>query len=258
MVVLKTIAVFALTGFVMIVFIPLGAAVYLISLCGLKKQTALLIYKIAQIWAHLIIKCTGCPITIKGAEHIPRTEPVCFISNHDSIFDSVLLLAYAGRPVGFIAKKELMLIPFIDLWILLLGGLFIDRTNSRKALKTIARGVKRITEGSAMIIFPEGTRSRGRGLLPFRPGSLRLATQSQALIVPVAISGSYEVFEKTGFVQARPVSVQFGSVIATASLPPTERRQVLADQLQGIIAALLRTAAENPLSPRSASQGIEA
>ncbi|MDR2808738.1 MAG: 1-acyl-sn-glycerol-3-phosphate acyltransferase [Spirochaetaceae bacterium] len=227
----------------MIVFIPFGLIFYFISFFGLKKQTAFLIYKIAQIWACTLIKCTGCPVTVKGAGNIPRVEPICFISNHGSVFDTILLLAFAGRPVGFIAKKELIFIPFIDVWIIILGGLFLDRKNIRKAIKTIERGVLHIIEGYAMIIFPEGTRSRGRGLLPFHPGSFRLAAKSNALIVPVAISGSYDVFEKTGRVQPAPVTVQFGIPVASSSLPVTGRRQVLSEQIHEIIEEMLNEAA---------------
>ena len=226
----------------MIAFFPFGLIFYFISFLGLKKLTTFLIYKIAQVWACIIVKCTGCTITIKGADNIHPTAPLCFISNHGSIFDIILLLAYSGRPVGFIAKKELIFIPFIDIWILLLGGLFIDRKNIRKAIKTIETGVRHIKEGCAMIIFPEGTRSRGKGLLPFRPGSLRLATQSNALIVPVAISGSYDVFEKYGRVKAARVTVQFGAPVDSASLPVTDRRQVLPEKIHKIIAQMLQEA----------------
>ncbi|GHU31903.1 hypothetical protein FACS1894172_07610 [Spirochaetia bacterium] len=205
----------------------------------MKEPMSLFIYKLAQLWARVIIFFTGCHLTVIGRENIPHTGHLCFVSNHDSIFDIMLMLAFADRPFGFIAKKELAWIPFIDLWILFLGGLFIDRVNPRKALKTISIGINRIKAGGSMIIFPEGTRSRGRGLLPFRPGSIKLATQSEATIIPVALSGTYNVFEKEYRVQAFPVRVQFGEPIATAGIPVPERRQVLINRIQNVIAGML-------------------
>ena len=86
-----------------------------------------------------------------------------------------------------------------------------------------------------MLIFPEGTRSKGRGLLPFRSGAVKLATNSLAPIVPIAITGSYEVFEKDYRVHAAPVRMVFCPPIDTASMNPEDRRHNLADQVRGII-----------------------
>ncbi|MDR2102641.1 MAG: 1-acyl-sn-glycerol-3-phosphate acyltransferase, partial [Treponema sp.] len=131
----------------------------------------------------------------------------------------------------FIAKKEILLIPFINMWISLLGGLFIDRKNIRRALKTINKGIRLLKSGERMLVFPEGTRSKGRGLLPFRSGSLKLATQAGVPIVPIAISGSYEVFEKNYRVKAGPVRVVFCPPVNTAELTLGERKKDLADRI---------------------------
>jgi 1-acyl-sn-glycerol-3-phosphate acyltransferase len=224
----------------MIALVPFGAVFFMVSFAGLRKPMALLTYKTAQLWAKLLIKCAGCKLTVAGTERIPRKEGVCFVSNHGSIFDIALMLAYAGRPFGFIAKKELIWIPFLNMWIFLLGGLFIDRKNARKALVTINKGVKKIQNNGAMIIFPEGKRSRGQGLLPFHAGSLKLATQSDAIITPVAIKGSYEFFEKTMRVQNTPVSLTFAPPIFTADIPRDDRKQRLADMVRAVIAEALQ------------------
>ncbi|MDR1955973.1 MAG: 1-acyl-sn-glycerol-3-phosphate acyltransferase [Treponema sp.] len=239
--VLKTIGDFTVVVVAMIALVPLGVLLFILSCLGLEKPMSILIYKVAQGWSLLLIKCTRCTLTVIGKEHIPPKGGLCLVSNHNSIFDIVLLLGLIGRPVGFIAKKELAWIPVLNMWMLLLGCLFIDRKNIRKAVGTINTGIQRIKRGGAMIIFPEGTRSKGRGLLPFRTGSLKLATQSGAPIVPVAITGSYEVFEKTYRVQAVPVGVRFLAPINTAELPLEDRRQNLSDQIQKVIAKALES-----------------
>jgi 1-acyl-sn-glycerol-3-phosphate acyltransferase len=232
---MTTILIFIPVVAAMILLTPLGVVVFIGTLLGLRKPVLYMMYRVAQGWALMMIKFTGCRMTVTGREHIPRKGGVCFVSNHGSIFDIVLHLAYDGRPIGFIAKKELAYIPFLNMWIYLLGGLFIDRKNIRRAVKTINKGIARIKAGGAMIIFPEGHRSRGQGLLPFRPGALRLATQAGAPIVPVAIAGSYDVFERTYRLHPGPVSVSFGEPIPTADLPPESRKNALTDQVYGVI-----------------------
>ncbi|GHV35850.1 1-acyl-sn-glycerol-3-phosphate acyltransferase [Spirochaetia bacterium] len=239
MALLRTVAIFMVVILAMVLLIPMGVLAFIPSLVGFKKLMALCIYRIAQGWARMLIKITGCRLTVLGRENIPRTGGVCFVSNHGSIFDILLHLAYVGRPFGFVAKKELVFVPMLNIWIFLLGGLFIDRKNVRKAIKTINRGIEHIKAGGAMIIFPEGHRSRGQGLLPFHPGSLKLATQAGAPIIPAALAGSYEVFEKTGRIQAVPVKLVYEKPINTADLPHEEKKQILADRIRGVIAEAL-------------------
>ena len=218
---------------------PLGIIMFLLKLLGLRRFIALVMRYVAQGWSVMMIALSGCTVTVLGVENIPRKSGVCFVSNHGSVFDIVLLMRYTGRSIGFVAKKELGLIPLLNMWISVLGGLYIDRKNLRKALKTINKGVARIKAGAAMLIFPEGHRSRGRGLLPFHPGSLKLATQSGAIIVPVAIAGSYDVFEKSYCVKACPLKITFCKPVNTADLPETDRKLALSDQIYGVIKAAL-------------------
>jgi 1-acyl-sn-glycerol-3-phosphate acyltransferase len=243
MALIKTIVIFSIVGLSTVVLMPFGILAVILNLLGLQKFTALGIYKIAQGWGVMLIKLVGCKLTVTGREHIIKNGGVCFVCNHGSIFDIVLILALVGRPVGFIAKKELAWIPFLNLWILLIGGFFIDRKTDRKSIKraidTINAGIRRIESGGGMIIFPEGTRSRGQGLLPFRPGALKLATQAKAPIIPMVITGSYDVFERTGVVRTVPVRVVFEKPIITADLPPEDRRKNLSDQIRGVMEAAL-------------------
>jgi 1-acyl-sn-glycerol-3-phosphate acyltransferase len=252
MVLLKTIIIFILVVLSVIILSPLGILAFILSLVGLRRAMTLCMYKIARGWAWIFIRLVGCKLTVSGREHIVLEGGVCFVSNHGSIFDILLILALAGRPVGFIAKQELAWIPLINMWILLLGGQFIDRRHTRKSIKraigTIEAGIRRIRAGGGMIIFPEGTRSRGQGLLPFKPGALKLATAAGAPINPLSISGSYDVFEKTGRIRAVPVRVVFGPPIYTSDIPAEDRRKHLPDQVRECIARGLAPEAPEGLS----------
>jgi len=235
----KTIMAFAITVLTIIIFTPFGFIFIILFFLGLKKPMSWMIYKIAQGWARCVIFVTGCTMEVIGRENIPKKGGVCFVSNHVGIFDIILALAYIGRPFGFIAKKELLYVPFIDIWISMLGGLFIDRKNIRKAKKTIDLGIKKIQKGWGMLIFPEGTRSKGQGLLPFRSGAIKLATTSLAPIVPIAITGSYEVFEKNYRVHGVPIRMAFCPVINTSELSAEDRRHLLPNQVRSVIEAAL-------------------
>ena len=216
--------------------LPLNLICFLL---GLWKFRPHLNRWIAQTWGRSLILVTGCKMTVAGIENIPNKGGVCFASNHGSIFDIGLILAYAGRPLGFIAKKELMFVPLLNIWIPVLGGLYIDRKNFRKGLKTINKGVSRIKAGGAIVIFPEGRRSRGQGLLPFHSGSLKLATQALAPIIPVAISGSYDVFEKSKRVCPGPVNVTFCPPVYTADLSSADRKHLVPAQVYEAISEAL-------------------
>jgi 1-acyl-sn-glycerol-3-phosphate acyltransferase len=238
---LKTVLIFLVLGIALILFIPAGIIAVIFSYLGLRKLMTFLTYNLARVWALMLIMLTGCKVTVIGREYVPPKGGVCFVSNHSGIFDILLHLAYIGRPIGFIAKKELILIPLLNLWIFLLDGLFIDRKNVRKSIRTINAGIKKIKDGGAMVIFPEGHRSKGRGLLPFHSGSFRLAVRSEAPIIPVALEGSYDVFERSHRINAVPVRIIFGKPIDTASLPAPDRKQMLADQVYAVIKQALES-----------------
>ena len=235
MVFIKTVSAFAFTLFSMLGFVPFGLSAFILSFLGLKKPMSWVIYKLAQFWARVVILITGSTLKVEGRENIPRQGSVCFVSNHVGIADIILALGYIGRPFGFIAKKELLYLPFFNMWIYILGGLFIDRKNIRNAVKTINHGIRKIQNGNCMLIFPEGTRSKGRGLLPFRSGAVKLATNSLAPIVPMAISGTFDVLEIDGRVHAAQLRLVFCPPILTAEMSAEDRRHHLADQVRSII-----------------------
>jgi 1-acyl-sn-glycerol-3-phosphate acyltransferase len=235
----KTAFVFLVVGISVILATFAGPLIFIVRCLGLKKITSLLIYQLTRAWARMLIRTINCKVKVRGGENIPREGGVCFVSNHCGYFDIVLILAVAGRQTGFIAKKELVFLPLINLWILLIGGFFIDRSSPRKSLATIKSAVKRIQNGESIVIFPEGHRSKGRGLLPFHSGSFKLAIDAGAPIIPVAITGGYEVFEKTGRAMASPLWITFGKPVMPKDIPGGNRRQFLSGRVREMIAAAL-------------------
>ena len=175
-----------------------------------------------------ILKMAGVEVTVKGYEKIPKDRPVLYVGNHRSYFD--ILVGYTTVPgrVGFIAKKEMEKIPLLSGWMINVNCLFLDRKNIKEGLKTILAGVEKIKRGVSVWIFPEGTRNRNKDpkdLLPFKEGSLKIAEKSGCPVIPVAITGTADIFE-THIPRITPgkVTIEFGEPIILKELPPEERK----------------------------------
>lgn len=175
-----------------------------------------------------ILKMAGVEVVIRGYENIPQDRPVLYVGNHRSYFD--ILVGYTTVPgrVGFIAKKEMKKIPQLSGWMINVNCLFLDRKNIKEGLKTILAGVEKIKRGVSVWIFPEGTRNRNKDpkdLLPFKEGSLKIAEKSGCPVIPVAITGTADIFE-THIPRITPgkVTIEFGEPIILKELPPEERK----------------------------------
>jgi 1-acyl-sn-glycerol-3-phosphate acyltransferase len=123
-----------------------------------------------------------------GRKNIPKHGPVILAANHRSFLDPFLVGCCLRRPVYFVAKKELFDKPW-QAWILnRLGAFPIKRGESDEESMATARGV--LERGGALVIFPEGTRIRKGPLGRPKRGVGRLALETGAPVVPVAILGS--------------------------------------------------------------------
>lgn len=175
-----------------------------------------------------ILKFAGVHITVKGLDQVPTDRAVLYVGNHRSCFD--ILVGYAVIPtrLGFVAKKEMLKWPLLRDWMRNVNCLFLDRKNMKEGLKTILAGIELAKRGVSVFIFPEGTRSRGEDLmdmLPFKEGSLKIAEKSGCPVVPVAITGTAEIFEKQfPKVRSGQVTIQFGEPFIIKELEPEKRK----------------------------------
>ena len=159
--------------------------------------------RFVQFVFKVILFLSGVSTTVIGLENIPKDEPVVFIGNHRGFFDTVVSYSRMPRLTGFIAKKEMQKVPFIRLWMKYLHCLFMDRSNPREGLKTILSGVEQINNGISIVIFPEGTRNKGDGIMPFHGGSFKLADKSNCKIIPMVQNNTENVLEKLIFHQSK-------------------------------------------------------
>lgn len=179
---------------------------------------------------------TGAKVIIEGKENLPgkKQKAVCIISNHQSFFDIPLLTMTFPFPVGFIAKKSLNRILFLKIWMAALHCVMIDRKSPKSSIAAIEKGVLSIKKGHPMLIFPEGTRSKSSEVCKFKKGSLKLATRSDACIIPVSVDNVYKLFEEKGRIKKSEVKVIIHPPIYTSKLSDDEKDK-LADTLKSII-----------------------
>lgn len=187
-----------------------------------------------------IIWETGSKVTVNGLENIPKDQAVLYVGNHRSYFDILVGYSSVTGLTGFVAKKEMEKIPLLSTWMYRIHCLFLDRENMREGLKTILEGIEKVKSGISIWIFPEGTRnSDSYDMLPFHEGSMKIADKSGCPVIPVAISGTAEIFEQHHpMIRPSRVTITFGQPIYLKDLPK-EQKKASGAYTRGVIAQLL-------------------
>ena len=152
--------------------------------------------RIVQFIFKGVLFIAGTTTTVIGMEKIPKDEAVLFVGNHRSIFDVVVAYSRMPNLTGFIGKKELIKVPFLNIWMKFVNCLFLDRHNIREGMKTMLTGMDMVRNGISMTIFPEGTRSESDEMLPFKERSLKIAEKTGCKIIPMVQNNTESCFEK--------------------------------------------------------------
>lgn len=188
------------------VFTPLTFLFALSALvCTLADASGRVFAAHARLWARISLALVAVRVTVRGAELLPE-GPVIFMSNHQSNFDILALLAAMPRRIYLIAKKELFDIPVFGASMRRGGYIPLDRGHGREALKSMAMAAGMIRDGKSVVMFPEGTRSKNLELLPFKRGGFILALKAGVPVVPVTINGSGRI-NPAGLTRIYPGSI---------------------------------------------------
>lgn len=160
------------------------------------------------------LRITGARITYKGFEKVPTNRPIIIVANHQSTFDiPPVVVGFRKNHPKFISKKELgKWIPSISYNLRHGGSVLIDRKNPRQSVKDILLLGKHIEQNNyAACIFPEGTRTKNGKVKSFMPAGVASLVKASpsALIVPLAISGNYELMKKGYFPLTFGVQLQY-------------------------------------------------
>ena len=194
---------------------------------GRIEERTILLHKVSHAWSNFVMKVSGAKVTITGLENIPKDTVVLFMANHQSYFDIPLLVGAIDIPKGFIAKKELDKWPIIRIWMKYLRCILMDRDNMRKSAEAIVEGINTLKSGYSMIIFPEGTRSKGGEPREFKAGSFKLATKSKVPIVPITIDGTYKLLESNNRkIKSASIKVTIHPIIDVTTLSKEELNEL--------------------------------
>lgn len=210
--------------FVIVLFFIIFFPVCLLLLL-LRKFNRKLASRISQWIVRGAFKAAMWPGGMKrivlGTENVPKDTPVLYAANHRSLLDAALGYIAVPNLTGFVAKKEIKKVPFLNLWMYNVNCLFLDRSDIKAGLKVILTCIDYIKEGYSIFIAPEGTRSHDKDPLPFKDGSLKPAQKTGCPIIPVAITGTDDLFENhKPWLRKTKVVIEFGKPIYLNELDP--------------------------------------
>lgn len=195
-----------------------------------------LAHKVARLWGRWILASAGVRVRLQGKSNLLQGSPQVVFSNHCSYFDVFCLLAHLPIQFRWLAKEELFRIPLFGKAMEYGGYIPIDRSNPRRAHRSMVAAADRIRAGTSIVIFPEGTRSRDGKLQEFKSGGAILAIRAQVPVVPVAIIGTHEIMPKGTFrVKPGPVEIRIGEPIPTEGLSQKDREDLLRRARQSIL-----------------------
>lgn len=175
--------------------------------------------------------CWLCGVTCiyKGLEYLPEDgDPVVFMSNHRSLFDAILFYRVMKGRTGNLAKIELKKTPIIGWWIEAVYGVLLDRHNRRQGMQCVLKCIELLKKGISVLAFPEGTRGHVEGeLLMFHKGTFKIATKSGARIIPVAVSGTGDIFDDhRPYIKSHRAVMEFCPPVYPEQLSPEDQENI--------------------------------
>ncbi len=156
-----------------------------------------LLYRVGTWIANAGVRAAGIRIEIVGLENVPAGRPCIFMSNHVSNLDPPVMLPLLPGRSSVLLKKALMSIPILGRAMKMAKFVPVERGGRRDAAQaSVAAAMDALRSGLNILVYPEGTRSLDGRLLTFKKGPFFLAQQTEAPIVPIAISGTQNMMHK--------------------------------------------------------------
>lgn len=177
------------------------------------------LYRAAMWIANAGVRAAGIRVELSGLEHVPAARHCIFMCNHVSNLDPPVILPLLPGRCSVLLKKELMRIPILGTAMKMGKFVPVERGSRRdSAQASVAAAADALRSGLNILVFPEGTRSKDGRLAAFKKGPFFLAQQTQAPIIPIALSGTQKMMRK-GSVAILP------GVARVQLLPPIEPSQ---------------------------------
>jgi len=220
-------------------------AALMIILLGLFDRYGKSAYGITRLWTWIILIIAGVRLKVAGLSHIDPKRQYIFMANHQSHIDiPILIQSLPAFQLRWIAKRELLWVPFFGWAMWAAKHITVDRSDRMDALDSLKKAKERMKSGISLVIFPEGTRSSDGHLLPFKRGALLLAVRTQTPMVPVTISGSRAILPKGDWrIRRGQIEVTVGPPVSVKNYRPGTLR-ALSAHVQELIENNLQTASQ--------------
>jgi 1-acyl-sn-glycerol-3-phosphate acyltransferase len=199
----------------------------------------------------------GVKVEIRQHPAVTSAMPCVFVANHQNNYDLFTISGALITGTVTIGKKSLKYIPFFGQLYWLSGNIMIDRNNKSRAVGAMQGAVERIQKDKVSVwVFPEGTRSYGRGLLPFKTGAFHIAQQAGVPIVPICMSQTHGKIKLNRWNNGK-VIIEFLPPLLPEdfAVPVREVAQQVRSMMEDKIAALDSELASDYTAATSAASG---
>ncbi len=196
------------------------------------------LYRTAMRIIRAGLRAGGIRVMVTGVENVPVDRTCIFMCNHVSNLDPPVVLPSLPGRSSVLLKKELMRIPLLGTAMRMAMFVPVERSSSRDAAqRSVTAAAGALAAGLHILVFPEGTRSVSGRLSAFKKGPFFLARETQAPIVPVAVSGTQGMMRKGSFA-VYPGSAKVELLAAIEPRDYATREELMA-AVHGALAAAL-------------------
>ncbi len=194
-------------------------------------------------WLDRVVWCGGwcvlsrTRVTLLGDyAQLDSEQAYIFVSNHQSHFDiPATKWAMSDRMIYFVTKRDMLWVPIVGLYLWCAGYPLVDRRRRDKALGVMKKAADAVRNGSSLLVYPEGTRSRDGQIAPFKMGAFVMAIETGVPIVPSTVTGSMDIMHRDSrLVRRGDVTVHVGQAIDTSSYAYADRES-LANEVRLLI-----------------------
>lgn len=196
-------------------------------------------YYPGKIWSQLVCLFLLLPVKVEGKENLESKQSYVIVANHQGAFDIFLIYGFIGRNFKWMMKKSLRKLPFVGKACESAGHIFVDRSGPKKIAETIEQAKNSLTDGVSLVVFPEGARTFTGHMGYFKKGAFQLASDLQLPVVPVTITGSFEVKPRTSkWVYRHPLTLTIHPPIPPKEQSPKMIREILNQAYAAVESAL--------------------
>lgn len=230
--------------YVWLIFLPLFIILTLVF-SGLTVLFSILVNPhfasrvFAVTWARWLAWLTPISVRVEGAQNADRDRSYIVASNHQSMYDIIVVYGWLALDLKWVMKQELRKMPAIGIGCEKAGHIFIDRRSPQRARKALDEALARLGQGIGILFFVEGTRSNDGHLLSFKKGAFRTAIEQQIPLLPVTLIGTRDIMPN-GTVKLFPGAARMvvHPCIETEGMDASHTEELLARSREVIASAM--------------------